>query len=120
MLTQELTPVIAPDFSPEEISTEIDPETQRYLLDLLAQENILAQEKKTAGELICGLIRDRWMSLYAGCAPEFSSGFSSEFDAPQVAPVMTAIAAAPPRRKNSKQMISDFMRRKCHSPNLCI
>ena len=92
MLTQKF----APDQTAE-IVREIDCETRRYLSDILAQEKI------TAGELICSLIHDRWISL------------KSDLSEPQ-----SVAAAIAPSRKNSKQVISDFMRRKCHSSHLCI
>ncbi|MBW4466468.1 MAG: hypothetical protein KME07_13670 [Pegethrix bostrychoides GSE-TBD4-15B] len=77
MLTQELAP---------EIVQEIDCETQRYLSEILVQENI------TAGELIRGLIRDRWIMLNP------------------------SLCASPTlRRLNSKQIIAEFLHRKCRS-----
>jgi hypothetical protein len=93
MLTQELaTEIVQAEIIQEiEIVQEIDRETKRYLTEILAQEKI------TAGELIRSLIRDRWVALNPN---------------PYNSPAL--------RRKNSKQVISDFMRRKCHSPNLCI
>jgi hypothetical protein len=100
MLTQQFVPD-----QTLEIVREIDCETRRYLSDILAQEKI------TAGELICSLIHDRWISLKSGSEPQSIA---------VVATTAVATVATAPSRKNSKQMISDFMRRKCHSPNLCI
>ncbi len=88
MLSQELAPAFV---------QEIDRETERYLSD------ILAQEKMTAGELIRSLIRDRWVALsLAAC----------ESSQPVAVTVTTASCH---RRPTSKQIIAEFMHRKCRS-----
>jgi hypothetical protein len=72
MLTQQLT-------------EELDRETEAYLADILAQENT------TSDALIRQLIYDRWHSL------------------------QQAELSKPARPKNSKQVIADFVRRKSRS-----
>lgn len=71
---------------------EFDRETERYLADILAYQNM------TSDELIRQLIRDRWLTL-------------------QQPPVSMAIDSAeikpkPRKQKNQKQQIAEFVRRK--------
>ena len=63
----------------------IDQQTEHYLTEILAQENL------SSDELIKNLIYDRWRTLQAEL-PE------------------------PPKRKNSKQAIAEFVRRKNSRP----
>ncbi len=74
------------------LTQEFDRETERYLADILAYQNM------TSDELIRQLIRDRWLTL-------------------QQVPVQTAEDAAEitpelPKHKNQKQQIAEFVRRK--------
>lgn len=67
------------------LTQALDHQTEQYLTD------ILAQEEMTSDELIKNLIRDRWLSLNA------------EF--PEL-----------PKRKNPKQAIADYVRKKSTRP----
>jgi len=96
MLTQDLAP---------EIFQQIDRETSRYLTE------ILAQEQTTVGELIRNLIHDRWIALNANACETLQPVTVSVTD------VVTDTATGGMRRKNSKQMIAEFMHRKCRSPH---
>lgn len=77
------------------LTQELDRETERYLTDILAQENT------TSDELIRNLIRDRWLSL----------NHSVEVANPQ-SEMTTVTSGQFPRPKNSKQVIADFVRKK--------
>ena len=63
----------------------IDQQTEHYLTEILAQENL------SSDELIKNLIYDRWRTLQSE-SPE------------------------PPKRKNSKQTIAEFVRKKNSRP----
>ncbi len=63
----------------------IDQQTEYYLTEILAQENV------SSDELIKNLIYDRWCNLQ----PELPE---------------------PPKRKNSKQAIAEFVRKKNSRP----
>jgi hypothetical protein len=78
------------------LTQELDRETERYLADILAQQNI------TSDALIRELIRDRWLALHP-----------SSLTAPQpnlAAPTSTNASLHRPR--SQKQTIADFVRRK--------
>jgi hypothetical protein len=92
MLTQEFVP---------EVFQEIDRETKRYLTE------ILAQEQTTLAELIRNLIRDRWNALNPNLCETLQPIPITELDA------STGVT----RRKSSKQVIAEFMHRKCRSPH---
>lgn len=71
----------------------LDRETEQYLIEILAQENV------TTDELIKTLIRDRWLSLQEQslASPQsFNQNLSSE----------------PCKQKNQKQAIADFLKKK--------
>lgn len=93
MLSQEIAPTLI-----QEIDREIDRETERYLSDILAQESM------TAGELIRSLIRDRWMALSLDAC-----------ESSQSVAVMAVVTTA--RRPTSKQIIAEFLHRKCRAPH---
>lgn len=72
------------------LTQELDRETERYLADILAYQNM------TSDELIRQLIRDRWLTLQ------------------QVPTSINVVESSPelPKPKNQKQQIADFVRRK--------
>jgi hypothetical protein len=76
------------------LTQELDYETERYLADILAQQNI------TSDALIRELIRDRWLSLRHSnpTEPQLELGSSP--------------ATQLHRPRNQKQTIADFVRRK--------
>lgn len=76
------------------LTQELDRETERYLADILAEQNI------TSDALIRELIRDRWLSLRHShlAEPQSDLGLST--------------AAQLHRPRNQKQTIADFVRRK--------
>lgn len=73
------------------LTQEFDCETARYLADILACQNI------TSDELIRQLIHDRWLMLQQSAVPTA---------------VEAAAISEPPKQKNQKQQIAEFVRRK--------
>lgn len=76
------------------LTQELDRETERYLADILAQQNI------SSDALIRELIRDRWLSLR-----------HDDLTAPQP-DLGTSTAASLHRPRSQKETIADFVRRK--------
>ncbi|NJO77197.1 MAG: hypothetical protein HC827_00880 [Cyanobacteria bacterium RM1_2_2] len=76
------------------LTQELDHETERYLADILAQQNI------TSDALIRELIRDRWLSLRHHNLTESQLELGS------------STTAQIHRPRNQKQTIADFVRRK--------
>lgn len=77
------------------MTQELDRETERYLAD------ILQQQQMTTDELIRQLIHDRWLMLQqVPTSPERHAELESE------------LALATPKPRNQKQVIADFVRRK--------
>jgi hypothetical protein len=75
------------------LTQTLDRETERYLSDILTQQNT------TSDELIRQLIRERWLSLQ----------HSRELVEPK------SVVATPtdtPRPKNQKQLIAEFVKKK--------
>lgn len=74
------------------LTQEFDHETERYLADILAYQNI------TSDELIRQLIHDRWLTLQQ----------------PLVSPPGDAAEGKSnlPKQKNQKQQIAEFVKRK--------
>lgn len=108
------------------LTQELDQETELYLAD------ILAQEQTTSDELIRNLIRDRWLTLrhplrhnpsqHPLSQPNLSKPNLSQPKTqpnPEAVPqpeIPTSHPVGLHRPKNNKQNISDFLRRKSHSP----
>lgn len=80
------------------LTQELDHETERYLADILAQQNI------SSDALIRELIRDRWLSL------RHSSALTEP--QPNLAASATSSNASLHRPRTQKETIADFVRRK--------
>lgn len=79
------------------LTQELDHETERYLADILAQQNI------TSDALIRELIRDRWLSLRHSTLTE---------PQPSLAASTTSSNVLLHRPRSQKETIADFVRRK--------
>ena len=85
------------------LSTQLDQETEVYLADILASEEISREE------LIKNLIRDRWNELQAEASSTRLDDLSEAEE--EFRPAASALA----KRKNNKQMISDYLNKKKRS-----
>jgi hypothetical protein len=88
------------------LTQELDRETEQYLAD------ILAQEQMTSDELIRTLIRDRWLSLKQSAEVTPPLQGTAGIDTPSSVGMPASLSHSFPRPKNSKQLIADFVRRK--------
>jgi hypothetical protein len=85
------------------ITKELDRETEQLLAEILEQENI------TSDELLRGLIRDRWLSLRKQTV-DLPIRTSETLYQPANLPAAAASPSLKP--KNSKQVISEFLKRR--------